>query len=422
MMYHGDSRPDDQDADAAMMAMYRELDQRDLPSDPAFDLEAGLQDLTGRMQRETSRSSEPAPIGQRERLRAYGGTATEPIWRELQGENELTRLAYSHELELAARSSRTSTVFFAGISAMAVAATVLVTVPHLASFAAVVAIAVINATTAAAGAVVYRTSTLVRRTADAVRRRARARPDLVGPVEHSPWPGTATGDTPPADLPGNATCIHIEQFNGTLTLADSQRPPAGASGRPHHRAVSAVLALLTAATAVAAIIGIVGMLNQGPLTGYEITLITSTATSILLLLTTWWWRTTDHESGLQREPSAAITRDACVALLRAAGELRILAENMNSYRGDTDGIRARLEELQSRAEATRLHAAEVSMLVPARLAEPADQLANAASNLAADLVRNTSLDHGVLMSYPDVTELVRCIAAFRDEAVRHAAD
>lgn len=56
-MYHGDSRPQDKAADAAMTALYRELDQRDLPSDAAFDPEAGLRDLTARMHRETGRNS-----------------------------------------------------------------------------------------------------------------------------------------------------------------------------------------------------------------------------------------------------------------------------------------------------------------------------------------------------------------------------
>jgi hypothetical protein len=123
----------------------------------------------------------------------------------------------------------------------------------------------------------------------------------------------------------------------------------------------------------------------------------------------------------RRERAASATRDACVALLRASGEVRTLTEGIRSYRGDADGMRARVEEVRSRAEATRVHAAEVSMLVPARLAEPADQVARAASELADDVVRNTDINQGVPIGDPDVSKLVECIAAFRYAAVEYAA-
>jgi hypothetical protein len=123
----------------------------------------------------------------------------------------------------------------------------------------------------------------------------------------------------------------------------------------------------------------------------------------------------------RRERSATMTRDACVALLRAAGEVRTLTESIRSYRGDADGMRARVEEVRSRAEATRVHAVEVSMQVPAELAEPADQVACAASDLADDVVRNTDLNQGVLIGDPEVTKLAECITAFRYAAVRYAA-
>jgi hypothetical protein len=417
-MYQRDSRPQDPDADAAMTALYRELDRRDLPSDPVFDTEAGLLDLIGRMQRHTSRGPEPGLIGRHKRVSAYAGIATEPS-RDLEAEIELTRLTYSHELELAARSSRTKTFFFAGISAMAVAATVLVTVPHLASFAAVIAIAVSNATAAAAGTVVCRTGTLVRRTGDAARRRARAGTDPAGPGGHSPAPGTGTGDAVLADLPGSLTRVHIEQFSGTLALAESQRLPAGPPGQIGRRAVSAVLAVLIAATAAGAAIGIVGMLNRGLPIGYEVALMTPTATSILLLITTWWWRATDHSA--PTPPSAAITRDACVALLRAAVEVRTLAESWRSYRGDADGVRARVEELRNRAGMTAVHAAEVGMLVP-MLSGAAERVGEAAGDVAVEVVANTDLSGGVVLGGPDVSRLVASIDDFRYAAVRHAAD
>ena len=50
-MYHGDSQPQDLATDAAMTALYRQLDSQDLPDDPDFDTEAGLRDLTSRIAR-----------------------------------------------------------------------------------------------------------------------------------------------------------------------------------------------------------------------------------------------------------------------------------------------------------------------------------------------------------------------------------
>jgi hypothetical protein len=122
----------------------------------------------------------------------------------------------------------------------------------------------------------------------------------------------------------------------------------------------------------------------------------------------------------RQERSAAATRDACVALLRAAGELRTLTESIRSYRGDANGMRARVEEVRSRAEETRLHAANVGMQVPDRLAEPADRVASAASDLADNVMQSTDLNQGVLVGSPDVTRLVECIVAFRHEAVNYA--
>jgi hypothetical protein len=122
----------------------------------------------------------------------------------------------------------------------------------------------------------------------------------------------------------------------------------------------------------------------------------------------------------RRERSDIATHDACVALLRAAGELRTLTESIRGYRGDANGMRARVEEVRSRAEATRLHAASVSLQAPDSLAESADAVASAASELTDDVVRNTDLNQGVPIGDPDVTKLVEGIADFRHAAVRYA--
>jgi hypothetical protein len=116
-----------------------------------------------------------------------------------------------------------------------------------------------------------------------------------------------------------------------------------------------------------------------------------------------------------------MTRDACVALLRAAGEVRTLAESICSYRGEAGGMMERVEHARSSAEATRAHAAEVGMQVSG-LAEAADQVAGAASDLVDEIVRNTNPDQGLLIDQPSATKLVKSIAAFRDEAVRWATN
>ena len=54
-MYHGDSSPQDQAADAAMTALYQQLDDHDLPADASFNAAAGHRELTHRIQTELSR-------------------------------------------------------------------------------------------------------------------------------------------------------------------------------------------------------------------------------------------------------------------------------------------------------------------------------------------------------------------------------
>ena len=124
----------------------------------------------------------------------------------------------------------------------------------------------------------------------------------------------------------------------------------------------------------------------------------------------------------RRERFATATREACVDLLGAAGDLRTLVENIRSYRGDAGGMRARVEEVLNQAEATRLHAASVSLFVPSRLATPADKVAAAARALADDVVRNTNLDRGVSIDRSDTRALDTGITDFRDEAVKYAGE
>jgi hypothetical protein len=124
----------------------------------------------------------------------------------------------------------------------------------------------------------------------------------------------------------------------------------------------------------------------------------------------------------RRERYTAAGQAACVELLRAAGELRILTETLGTYRGDANGMRGRVAEVRGKAEATRLHAASVSMKAQGKLAAPAEKVAVAATDLADEVVRKTNLDHGVLVENPEVSGLASCIADFRDAAVGYFRD
>lgn len=63
-------------------------------------------------------------------------------------------------------------------------------------------------------------------------------------------------------------------------------------------------------------------------------------------------------------------------LCHVPGELRIQVENAHSYRGGAAGMRPRLEDIRGQAAATRLYAATVGLLLPDRLAEPAENWPN----------------------------------------------
>jgi hypothetical protein len=110
------------------------------------------------------------------------------------------------------------------------------------------------------------------------------------------------------------------------------------------------------------------------------------------------------------------TRQACLSLLQAAGDLRNQVANSTSYRGPD--MRARLEEMRTFAEAAQLHAASVALLMPEEVARKADELAGAASTLAEWAVKNTNLElRGMNDERPDFSQLSMCITAFRAEAV-----
>ena len=113
----------------------------------------------------------------------------------------------------------------------------------------------------------------------------------------------------------------------------------------------------------------------------------------------------------RNERQAEARRQACLDLLRAAGELRTRVANASDYHGTEMG--ARLAAIRESEAAVQLHAVRVAVLTPGQLTKPAAQLAEAASRLIAATEHDTDVDHGVMPGTPDFTELDERITAFR---------
>lgn len=123
----------------------------------------------------------------------------------------------------------------------------------------------------------------------------------------------------------------------------------------------------------------------------------------------------------RRERHQTATREACENLLRAAGELRTQVANNRSFRGDRTAMGARLEAVRRYAAATQLHAVSVGLLVPAKLAGPAGDVATAARDLAVAAANDTDLDQGWVNADPDFVPLDTSVEAFRTAALSYAA-
>jgi hypothetical protein len=121
---------------------------------------------------------------------------------------------------------------------------------------------------------------------------------------------------------------------------------------------------------------------------------------------------------VRRERDAAARRQACLDLLRAAGELRTRVANAADYHGDQMG--ARLAEIRECDAATQLHAMSVALLASGKLTEPTARLASAATRLVTVTARNTDLKAGEMLIKPDFTELDEKITAFRQVVVADA--
>ncbi|HEX6525994.1 MAG TPA: hypothetical protein VF070_39175 [Streptosporangiaceae bacterium] len=107
-------------------------------------------------------------------------------------------------------------------------------------------------------------------------------------------------------------------------------------------------------------------------------------------------------------------REGCVALLRAASDLRTQVANNHDYSGNE--MAARLAQVRSYATDAQVHAVAISLLAPRSLAEPAKRLAKAAENLAVTTAADTDLDKGWMVRAPNFKELDACIEAFTADA------
>jgi hypothetical protein len=120
----------------------------------------------------------------------------------------------------------------------------------------------------------------------------------------------------------------------------------------------------------------------------------------------------------RHERRAEAKRKACLDLLRSAGELRTQVANAAQYHGDEMGTR--LADIRKYAAAAQLHAVNVALLAPRKLAEPAQRLAAAASRLAAAAADGTDLRVNEMIRPPDFTELDETFTTFQKIAVADA--
>jgi hypothetical protein len=117
----------------------------------------------------------------------------------------------------------------------------------------------------------------------------------------------------------------------------------------------------------------------------------------------------------RRERVADTRRQACIDLLGAAGDLRTAVANAADYHGAE--MTARLAEIRTLAAAVQIHAANVELLAPVPLGDPAAELARAAEKFAVQAGENTNLELEQMVSAPDPSELGAATDAFRAQAV-----
>jgi hypothetical protein len=112
-------------------------------------------------------------------------------------------------------------------------------------------------------------------------------------------------------------------------------------------------------------------------------------------------------------------RQACIDLLSAAEDLRTAVANAADYRGPE--MPARLAQIRTFAGAVQVHAANIELLAPRTLADPADALAKAAAKFAAEAAMRIGPELNQMVTAPEAGELSEAIEAFRKQSVLEVA-
>lgn len=117
----------------------------------------------------------------------------------------------------------------------------------------------------------------------------------------------------------------------------------------------------------------------------------------------------------RQERQEAARRQAYIDLVKAAVDLRALVANNHDYHGDE--MAARLAQVRQHAADARVHAFDIALVSPGRLADSAAQLAAAVGRAAVSAAENTDLSMGVSVKAPDFEGLDACIADFTSRAL-----
>jgi Mn2+/Fe2+ NRAMP family transporter len=117
----------------------------------------------------------------------------------------------------------------------------------------------------------------------------------------------------------------------------------------------------------------------------------------------------------RQERQETARRQACIELLRAAVDLRALVANNHDYHGDE--MAARVAQVRQYAADARVHAFNIALLAPRRLAHSAGELAAATGRVAVATAADTDLGMGVSVRAPDFARLDACIDDFTSQAL-----
>jgi hypothetical protein len=112
----------------------------------------------------------------------------------------------------------------------------------------------------------------------------------------------------------------------------------------------------------------------------------------------------------RQERRADAKRQACLELLRAAGDFR--TDVANTCHSHGDGMEARLEGVRAAAETVALHAVSVGLL-DQKLSTSAERVAAGAEAVAGAAVENFDERVKAVIPEPDYTEFDAAVAAFR---------